>query len=121
MLLDASALTAMFLREPGQEVVAALAPRALMTAPNLVEVLSHRALAENDVIRAVNMLQLTVLAFGPDQAGPAATLLRSYRGRLSLGDCACIATAQLLGIAVLTADRIWATLPLGIEVRLIRP
>ncbi len=39
---------------------------------------------------------------------------------LSLGDAACLATARVLGMPVLTANRAWAALPVGVEVRLIR-
>ena len=42
-----------------------------------------------------------------------------HRG-LSLGDRACLALARREGLPVLTADRAWAELDLGIEVVLIR-
>ena len=40
---------------------------------------------------------------------------------LSLGDRACLATAILLGVAVLTSDRSWLRLDLGVPVRSLRP
>jgi PIN domain nuclease of toxin-antitoxin system len=45
---------------------------------------------------------------------------RSQRSGVSLGDKFCLALAEELGWPVLTTDRRWATLQLGIEVRLIR-
>ena len=39
---------------------------------------------------------------------------------LSLGNRACLSLAQRLGLPAFTADRSWAILNLGIEVRLIR-
>jgi PIN domain nuclease of toxin-antitoxin system len=39
---------------------------------------------------------------------------------LSLADRACLALAIERGAAVLTADRTWAELDLGIEIRLVR-
>ena len=43
----------------------------------------------------------------------------SHKG-LSLGDRACLALAITTGLPVLTADRAWAALDLGVDVRLIR-
>ena len=48
-----------------------------------------------------------------------ARLIRVARG-LSLGDRACVATAKHFGLPVITADKVWARLDLGVEVRLIR-
>jgi ribonuclease VapC len=39
---------------------------------------------------------------------------------LSLGDRACLALGRRLGLPVLTADREWAAVSVGVEVRLIR-
>jgi PIN domain nuclease of toxin-antitoxin system len=39
---------------------------------------------------------------------------------LSLGDRACLALAQREGLPVLTADRAWAKLAVGVEVKVIR-
>ena len=46
-------------------------------------------------------------------------LIRVAKG-LSLGDRACIATAKHFGLPVIIADKVWARLDLGVEVRLIR-
>jgi len=41
---------------------------------------------------------------------------------LSLGDRACLATAQVLGnLPVLTADRAWADLNIDLKITLVRP
>ena len=39
---------------------------------------------------------------------------------LSLGDRACLALARALGLPAMTADRAWAGLEVGIEIRTIR-
>ena len=39
---------------------------------------------------------------------------------LSLGDRACLALAQRLGLEAVTAERAWAGLELGVTVRVIR-
>jgi len=39
---------------------------------------------------------------------------------LSLGDRACFALAKVGDLPVMTADRVWQEIPLGVEVSLIR-
>ncbi len=111
----------MLKREPGAAVVAAALEGAAISATNHAEVLARPDLDRAASIAALGLLGLPVRPFSEAESTAASTLILRYRGVLSLADCACIATAELLGIPVLTADRVWATLPLGIEVRLIRP
>ena len=66
-------------------------------------------------------LALPVFPFDAATAAGAARLLVAHRRHdLSLGDCACLATARQHGLPVMTADRAWAGLDLGVEIRLIR-
>lgn len=59
--------------------------------------------------------------FDTDLALRAALLRNSTRPYgLSLGDRACLALARREGLPVLTADRSWAKLDVGVEVVLIR-
>ena len=44
----------------------------------------------------------------------------THRRDISSADHCCIALGRHLHLPVLTGDRIWATLDLGVEVRLIR-
>jgi PIN domain nuclease of toxin-antitoxin system len=53
-----------------------------------------------------------------ERAGHLRPLTRNLG--LSLGVRACLATAQSLGCTVLTADRAWAELDLGIRIEAIR-
>jgi ribonuclease VapC len=46
--------------------------------------------------------------------------LRSESTSLSLGDRACLALALARGLPAYTAERSWAKLELGIDIRLIR-
>jgi PIN domain nuclease of toxin-antitoxin system len=121
LLLDASALVALFRREPGAEMVGAALAQASITAPNLAEVLSNRDLPAEAVARAIGMLHLPVLPMTEAEAPLAASLLRAHRGVLSLGDAACLAAAQAHRLPVLTADRAWTGLGLALDIRLIRP
>lgn len=120
MLLDSSALIAAIKREPGAAVVEEALPYCRIAAVNWVEVIGwvrrHAPTAEPK-LRAAG---LHLMAFGPPEADIAIRLLAAHRGTLSLGDCACLATAEAHRLPVLTADRIWASLGLAVEIRLIR-
>ncbi len=62
-----------------------------------------------------------VLAFNDGQARVTADLLPRTRALgLSLGDRACLALAMERKLPVLTADRAWKSLRVGVEIRVIR-
>jgi PIN domain nuclease of toxin-antitoxin system len=130
-VLDASALLAHLLAEPGGDVVRdTLAEQAaVMSAVNWAEVLSRLASAGADPYEVAQRLAsqvalgdvLTVIAL-EDSDGPAIARLRPRTRHLglSLADRACLALAQRLELPVLTTDRAWAQLKIGVEIRLAR-
>ena len=124
VVLDSSALLAFIHGEPGGEVVAGVVGEALISSVNLAEVVTKlvERTGSLDLARAaLGMANVDVIDFDglqAEQAGALVTLTRS-RG-LSLGDRACLTLAAREAAPVLTADRIWATLKLDVEVRLIR-
>ena len=123
VLLDGSAVLALLRREPGAEQVATALPGAAIPAVNAVEVVGKLVKWGVAPGRAAGMLRdldLPMPSFETAAVEEAGALLGRHRGRLSLGDCACIAMGRLLGLPLLTADRTWADLELGVEVRLIR-
>ena len=62
-----------------------------------------------------------VIGFTAPMAARATRLLVGLRRQgLSLGDAACLGTAAVLGLPVLTTDRLWAELETGVVVRLLR-
>jgi PIN domain nuclease of toxin-antitoxin system len=62
-----------------------------------------------------------VIAFDEDAAIDAGLLRPHTRhAGLSLGDRACLALARRLGASVLTADRAWRDLDVGVPIVLIR-
>lgn len=105
------------------EVVRTILPLARMSSVNAAETMAvmARRLGAEQALASFRAFRLPVLPFTGEQAEAAQALLWRHKGVLSLADCACIATARLLSLPVVTGDRVWATLPLGIEVRLIRP
>lgn len=125
LLLDTSALLALVFREPGMDVVLAALDGCAISAVNQAEVVEVAARRGTDPTRAAawaGELSIPVLPFTPPMAARAGAVLAAGRGRgLSLGDAACLGTAGTLGVPVLTADRAWAALDIGIAIRQLRP
>lgn len=129
-LLDASAFLAYLTNEPGADLVTdAIAGGAVIATVNLAEALSTLAARGQDpgavaldlTSRGLLDGAITVEPFTTIDAIEAARLrpLTSSAG-LSLADRSCLAVARRLSTVVLTADRAWDGLALGIDVRLIR-
>ena len=129
-VLDASAVLAWVFDEPGADRVdEALLRGSVIHAVNWAEVLSKLAErgvdpgeAEQDLSeRGVLGQTLTVDAGQPEDARTVAALRPLTRSAgLSLGDRYCLALGMRLGQAVLTADRAWGALDVGVTVELIR-
>ena len=124
VLVDASAVLALLRDEPGTARLAELLPTAAISAVNLAEVLNvleRSGMAAAEARRAVSALALDVLPAdaATAYAAPGVAAANPRRG-LSLGDCFCLATAQLTGRPAVTADRTWATLKTGAKVVVIR-
>ena len=124
LVLDASALLALLRCEPGADQVEAVRPSACISAVNLAEtfgkMVEHGKPLEATVAQ-ITRLRLTVVPFDEVQAGLAASIWRPARViGLSFGDRACLALALSRGLPVLTADRAWAKLDVGLPIRVIR-
>jgi PIN domain nuclease of toxin-antitoxin system len=121
IVLDASALLAMLLDEPGGTRVKDALSEAAMTTVNLSEIAGHYArtgVGEDDVRRVLDPLPFERIAFDEDLAYGAATLLPATRAAgLSLGDRACLALARRLEMPAMTADRSWLRIARSIGVR----
>ena len=121
-VLDASAVLAYLLREPGWETVEEQLGDAVMSVVNAEEVLTRLIRRGESPARARRILELLDLKLEPvSEAILWASLeFADRRYALSLGDRLCLATAQTLGREAWTADRHWATLDLPVPVRLCR-
>jgi len=124
VVLDASALVAFIEEEPGGDVVAAHLAEAALSAVNYGEVLGRlvaKGSPPDHAARIVELLDLDIVDFDAKQGFISAALLPVTKPKgLSLGDRACLALGQTLNCPVLTADRAWSTLAIGVRVELIR-
>ncbi|MCY4220032.1 MAG: type II toxin-antitoxin system VapC family toxin [Thiotrichales bacterium] len=126
IVLDASAVLAVILEEPGAEVVVeALRIGAVMSTVNVAEVaarLNQDGWSDAEVAIVFDSLGIELLPFGPESAllsGRLRTVTRKFG--LGLGDRACLASAFVAGCPVLTSDRTWEELDItGLDVRCIR-
>lgn len=124
VVLDTSALVAGMYREPGQDRVKAVVRDSLMSTVNLAEVLAvfmRDGFDRESTLAAVASLGIEFVPFSRSQAELSASLfVATRRLGLSLGDRACLALAIERGVPVMTADRAWADLDIGVTVTVIR-
>lgn len=123
-VLDASALLALLNNEQGSELVEPVLSKGFISSVNVAEVvhvLSRKGIRLSDVESIVSDLFSHAVPFSTEQA-----ILTGYLKcetavyGLSLGDCACLALAKSMKLPVLTCDRAWLALELGVQVELAR-
>ncbi|HEX5926743.1 MAG TPA: type II toxin-antitoxin system VapC family toxin [Baekduia sp.] len=129
-VLDASALLAYLLGEPGADAVAdAIAGGAVISTVNLGEVLSRVADRGDDPADVVLRMTDRGLLDGAISVEPFTTAdaidvgrtrPMTRKHRLSFGDRACLALTRRLELPAVTADKTWSKLDLGLELRQIR-
>jgi ribonuclease VapC len=123
-VLDASAVLAVYFDEPGADQVQAILPGARLSSVNYSEVIGKlldRGDALNGALRKLAAMGFHIVAHDAllaRRAGELRPLTRQLG--LSLADRACLALAEHERLPVLTADRMWSMLDIGIDIRLIR-
>jgi ribonuclease VapC len=124
VVLDASAILALLNAEPGAEAVEQALPGAIISTVNLSEIvakLAERGMPESLIHVALGEIGLQVIPFDEDLSYQTGMLRVSTRSAgLSFGDRACLALGRRLRLPVLTTDRGWASLDIGVDVRLLR-
>lgn len=124
VVVDSSVLLAVAFDEPGAEAAAVALPGATISAVNASEVVAkfvEQGASREEAAESLDDFELRVAPF--DRAlAVSAGLLRpaTRRAGLSLGDRACLALALLRDWPVITADRAWAELDIGVKVQVIR-
>jgi PIN domain nuclease of toxin-antitoxin system len=120
-VLDASAVMALLLDEPGADLVAGYAGDALISTINLQEVIKT-LLARDNPEKAVRLMldeiDIEPRAFRIEDAWATARLYAFTKTKgCGVGDRSCMALAIAEGLPAVTADRVWAELAIpGLEV-----
>ena len=124
VVFDASVILAFLRAEPGAEVVSGYRGDAIVSAVNVAEAgarLADFGASASEVRRSMALMGMEIVPFDAEQAYAATDIRGATRSRgLSLGDRACLQLATHRGLPALTADRAWAEIDAGAEVRLIR-
>lgn len=124
VVVDTSAVLAALWGEPGGTRVDLVLPGASISAVNLAELIAKlidRGGSAEQVDQVLAGLGLSVHAFDEASARHCGALRSSTRQLgLSLADRACVALGLDLAVPILTADRAWAGLDLGIAIEQIR-
>jgi PIN domain nuclease of toxin-antitoxin system len=128
IVVDSSALLAVLFNEPGTDVMTAMLgdeTRALMSAGNLAETVTKlvdRGLPDEAALATVESAAAIEIVPFTRAAANAAGLLRRHTRHLglSVADRACLALGAAESAPVVTADRLWAQVNIGLEIRLIR-
>jgi PIN domain nuclease of toxin-antitoxin system len=124
VVLDASAIMAVIRHEQGRDRVIQALASAVASSVSFAEVVGKLVrhgmppgLAKAEFVS----LGVRTVPFDDDQAYEAGALRRhSHHLQLSLADRACLALARLRDLPVLTSDRRWSELNIGVEIRQIR-
>jgi PIN domain nuclease of toxin-antitoxin system len=123
-LLDASAVLCLVHRELGMAQVTPVLNEAAISTVNLAEVygkLRDTAMSEEEIQATFADLALIVLPFEQADAYIAGQLRPLTRALgLSLGDRACLATAKRLALPVMTTDKAWQQLDIGVKIVCVR-
>ena len=124
IVLDTSAVLAVIFEESGGAGVVRMLPNSMLSAVNHAEIganLSKRGFARKDIGRRLAGLVSVIVAFDSEQSLETIRLQRLTHGAgLSLADRACLALARLRKTPVLTTDKKWSKLRIGVDVRQIR-
>ena len=123
-VLDASALLAVVLGEPGGDVAWSLSGRSVVGAVNYSEALTkliRRTGDPRESVAKLAVLRLDVVPFDEQLAWEGTDLAPyAWTHGLSTGDRACLTLARQLGVPAVTADHAWDIPGLPVQVRFIR-
>jgi PIN domain nuclease of toxin-antitoxin system len=124
-VLDASTFVAILNSERGGDEAGRLMEAGcFISTVNLAESvgrLRDTGWLDDEIEEQLAVLSIHVREFSQSHAFDTGFLDHITRAkRLALGDRACLALARELHLPVLTGDRVWALVDVGVEVRLFR-
>jgi ribonuclease VapC len=123
-VLDASAVLALLNQERGQEKVVGMLDESVISAVNFCEVMGKlidAGLTEDEARDSIELLNIEVINFDKEMARVAAALrARTRKLGLSLGDRSCLALGLARRNTIVTAEKIWAKLKIGVTIEIIR-
>ncbi len=120
MVLDSSALLTLLFGETGHENVSQKLMKYTchITTVNRAEVIGRlilKGIKVSTALTTTNSISALIAPIDQEVADAAGMLIEHSKPYgLSLGDRICLAYAQSVNLPVLTADRIWSTLPKSI-------
>jgi PIN domain nuclease of toxin-antitoxin system len=125
-ILDASAVIALIMEEPGARAVEAVVADSAMTTVNFAEAVGYFArngAPEPEIREWLGALELEIVPLDTALAYATGLLLPiTRRAGLSLGDRACIALARQRSVRAVTTDSAWSRIAraAGVEIEVIR-
>ena len=125
IVIDSSAVIALINKEKGYEIALKHLDNSIISAVNFSEILTvlqREIFKDNEEgIELVKASFLHIVDFDSGQAEVAASIDKiTKKYGLSLEDRACLALAKSTKLPVLTADKVWNEIDVGVDVRLIR-
>lgn len=124
VVLDASAILAAILGEPGRAAVMNYEGRSCASAVNVAEArskLSDKGHSREEIDLEIGLVGVQEMSFDSHHSiavGELRGLTRNFG--LSLADRACLALAQQMKAVAVTADRQWLAAGLPVEIEVIR-
>jgi ribonuclease VapC len=124
ILLDSSALLAVFLCERGADIVEDHLADAAISSVNLAEVAQRLArgnFAPSEIRHMISSIEIPVIPLEETDAIDAGLMISTTKKwGLSLGDRVCLSVAERLGVSILTADKAWSAVSLTVPIVQIR-
>jgi len=123
-VIDSSAFLAVAFQEPGADFVLPRLRGSLLSVVNYQEVLEkmqERQVATEHALSGIQGMRIHVVDYSIRQAELAMVMKPDCKPHnISLADRACLALGKERDMPVLTADRSWASIDVGVPVELIR-